>query len=43
MNINEISVELNKADMSFSKYRTQVTYQGKYEQQLQWERRWALA
>jgi len=32
MNINEISVEL-MTDMSFAKYRTLVTYQGKDEQQ----------
>jgi len=38
MNINEISLELI-TDMSFTKYRTQVTYQGKKEHQLEWERR----
>jgi len=34
MNIDAISVEL-LTDMPFAKYRTQVTYQGKTEQQLE--------
>jgi len=42
MNINEIPVELI-TDMLFAKYRTQVTYQGKTEQQLEWGRRWVMA
>jgi len=37
MIINESSVELI-TDMSFAKYRTEVTYQGKKAQQLEWER-----
>jgi len=33
MNINEVSVELI-TDMSFAKYRTQVTYQGKIREKI---------
>jgi len=37
-NINEIPAELI-TDMSFAKYKTHGTYQGKSEQQKEWERR----
>jgi len=37
MNINEMLGLIT--DMSFAKYRTQVIYESKKEQQLEWERR----
>jgi len=30
-------------DMSFSNYRTPVTYQGKEEQHLEWKRKYVMA